>query len=77
MARPLAWQEEGVENLHTTLRACTDLGQQASRLKQLSGWFQDLKQRRPSGPGRRCWLRPVTHGGLCQGSIIDPFVNPV
>lgn len=32
--------QEGVENLHSTLRACTDLEQQASRLKQLVGSFR-------------------------------------
>ncbi|XJP97388.1 methyl-accepting chemotaxis protein [Pseudomonas sp. B22129] len=32
--------QEGVENLHATLRACTDLEQQASRLKQLVGSFR-------------------------------------
>ncbi|PKH84229.1 chemotaxis protein [Pseudomonas sp. Choline-02u-1] len=32
--------QEGVENLHATLRACSDLEQQASRLKQLVGSFR-------------------------------------
>ena len=32
--------QEGVENLHSTLRACSDLEQQASRLKQLVGSFR-------------------------------------
>ena len=32
--------QEGVENLQSTLRACTDLEQQASRLKQLVGSFR-------------------------------------
>ncbi|MGB3125132.1 MAG: methyl-accepting chemotaxis protein [Pseudomonas sp.] len=32
--------QEGVENLHATLRACTDLEQQAARLKQLVGSFR-------------------------------------
>lgn len=32
--------QEGVENLHSTLRACTDLEQQAARLKQLVGSFR-------------------------------------
>ena len=32
--------QEGVENLHSTLRACPDLEQQASRLKQLVGSFR-------------------------------------
>ncbi|RON71326.1 chemotaxis protein [Pseudomonas fluorescens] len=32
--------QEGVENLHATLRACADLEQQASRLKQLVGSFR-------------------------------------
>ena len=32
--------QEGVENLHSTLRACTDLKQQAARLKQLVGSFR-------------------------------------
>jgi methyl-accepting chemotaxis protein len=29
-----------VENLHSTLRACSDLEQQAARLKQLVGSFR-------------------------------------
>ncbi|WP_414707635.1 methyl-accepting chemotaxis protein [Pseudomonas sp. UBA5706] len=32
--------QEGVENLNATLRACTDLEQQSSRLKQLVGSFR-------------------------------------
>ena len=32
--------QEGVENLHATLRACSDLEQQASRLTQLVGSFR-------------------------------------
>nr|WP_025854779.1 methyl-accepting chemotaxis protein [Pseudomonas sp. CHM02] len=32
--------QEGVENLHSTLRACSDLEQQAARLKQLVGSFR-------------------------------------
>ena len=32
--------QEGVENLQSTLRACTDLEQQAARLKQLVGSFR-------------------------------------
>jgi len=32
--------QEGVENLHSTLRACADLEQQAARLKQLVGSFR-------------------------------------
>ncbi len=32
--------QEGVENLHSTLRACGDLEQQAARLKQLVGSFR-------------------------------------
>lgn len=32
--------QEGVENLQSTLRACSDLEQQASRLKQLVGSFR-------------------------------------
>jgi len=32
--------QEGVENLQSTLRACTDLEQQATRLKQLVGTFR-------------------------------------
>jgi len=32
--------QEGVENLHATLRACSDLEQQAARLKQLVGSFR-------------------------------------
>ncbi len=32
--------QEGVENLQSTLRACTDLQQQAARLKQLVGSFR-------------------------------------
>ncbi|WP_408633636.1 methyl-accepting chemotaxis protein [Pseudomonas massiliensis] len=32
--------QEGVENLQATLRACTDLEQQAARLKQLVGSFR-------------------------------------
>ncbi|WP_443690429.1 methyl-accepting chemotaxis protein, partial [Pseudomonas sp.] len=32
--------QEGVENLQTTLRACSDLEQQAGRLKQLVGSFR-------------------------------------
>ena len=32
--------QEGVENLHATLRACDDLGQQAARLKQLVDSFR-------------------------------------
>ncbi|WP_443200880.1 methyl-accepting chemotaxis protein [Pseudomonas sp. GM102] len=31
---------DGVENLHSTLRACSDLEQQAARLKQLVGSFR-------------------------------------
>ncbi len=33
-------KQEGVENLQSTLRACTDLEQQAARLKQLVGSFR-------------------------------------
>ncbi|MGH8333215.1 MAG: methyl-accepting chemotaxis protein, partial [Pseudomonas fluorescens] len=32
--------QDGVENLHSTLRACSDLEQQAARLKQLVGSFR-------------------------------------
>ncbi|WP_443216126.1 methyl-accepting chemotaxis protein [Pseudomonas sp. GM74] len=32
--------QDGVENLHATLRACSDLEQQAARLKQLVGSFR-------------------------------------
>ena len=32
--------QEGIENLQSTLRACTDLEQQAARLKQLVGSFR-------------------------------------
>ena len=32
--------QEGVENLQATLRACSDLEQQAARLKQLVGSFR-------------------------------------
>ena len=32
--------QEGVENLQATLRACSDLEQQAGRLKQLVGSFR-------------------------------------
>ena len=32
--------QEGVENLQATLRACNDLENQASRLKQLVGSFR-------------------------------------
>ncbi|MNY19369.1 Methyl-accepting chemotaxis protein PctC [compost metagenome] len=32
--------QEGVENLQSTLRACADLEQQAARLKQLVGSFR-------------------------------------
>ncbi len=32
--------QEGIENLHSTLRACSDLEQQATRLKQLVGSFR-------------------------------------
>ena len=32
--------QEGVENLQSTLRACGDLEQQAARLKQLVGSFR-------------------------------------
>jgi methyl-accepting chemotaxis protein len=32
--------QEGVENLQATLRACSDLEQQASRLQQLVGSFR-------------------------------------
>ena len=32
--------QEGVENLQSTLRACSDLEQQAARLKQLVGSFR-------------------------------------